>query len=275
MTNVATIAKKKDAALAMPNWADEIAALAAEGLEDVRPEDFSLPFFRLLQSLSPETKKSDGAYVPGAGEGMWLDTVAREVYDAIIFVPSRFATHYIEWRTREDGGGLVANHGTDRSVLDRCKRDENTGRDMTPEGTEIVATGTWYGIVVSGEINGETVPLNKEAVIAFAGTQQKVSRKWVSDAASIKLQGKDGRFFTPPLYAMAYKLYSTPAKNDRGSWALAAFQRAGWTFDMPHGQALFAQARAFSDVSKNMQPSAMSENLAVTPVSANDSEIPF
>jgi hypothetical protein len=275
------ITKKKDAPNlsvvgSQPDWADELSGAAGVGLEDVRADDLSMPFFRLLQSLSPETKKSDPSHVEGASEGMWLDTVARAVYDSIIFIPSRFATHYIEWRPRSEGGGIVANHGSDRSVLARCTRDEKTGRDVTPEGNEIVATATWYGVVVSGTIDGETHPINKDAVIALSGTQQKVSRKWLSDAASIKLARKDGSYFTPPLFSMAYRLSSVPTKNDMGSWSLAAFERAGWTLDFENGRELFAQARSFSEVSKDLQPPVAGiEGEKISAPLSSAEEIPF
>ena len=247
---------KKDVASTTPDWADQLAGTAGVGLEDVRPDDLAMPMFRLLQSLSPETKKSDPAYVQGASEGQWFDTVGRAAYDSIVFIPARYVTHFLEWKPRKEGGGLVANHGADRSILSTCRRDPETGRDITPEGNEIVPTATWYGIVHTGEVNGKEVPLNKQAVITLSGTQQKVSRKWVSDAASIKLQSKDGRMFTPPLFSMAYKLASLPTKNDQGSWSLASFERAGWVLDFDNGKELFESAKSFSEVARDMQPQA-------------------
>jgi hypothetical protein len=272
---------KKDVVSNTPNWADQLAGVAGAGLEDVRPDDLAMPMFRLLQSLSPETKKSDPSYVQGASEGQWFDTVARAAYDAIIFVPARYATHYIEWKPRKEGGGLVANHGSDRTILNKCTRDPETGRDITPDGNEIVPTATWYGIVATGINDGKEIALNKQAVITLSGTQQKVSRKWVSDAASIKLQDKTGRMFTPPLFSMAYKLASVPTKNDQGSWSLASFERAGWVLDFDNGQELFKSAQAFSDVAKDLQPQAqLSDDTTQVRAIANnssthDEEIPF
>lgn len=280
---MSTTTKKAVATTNTPDWADQLASAAGVGLEDVRPDDLAMPMFRLLQSLSPETKKSDSAYVQGASEGQWLDAVGRAVYDSILFVPARYVTHYVEWKTRKDGGGLVANHGSDRSVLNNCTRNPETGRDTTPEGHEIVPTATWYGIVVSGTVDGKEVPLNKQAVIMLAGTQQKVSRKWVSDAASLKLQNpKTGQLFTPPLCSMSYKLSSVPTKNDQGSWSLAAFERAGWVLDLPMGQELFSSAMAFAEVARDMQPQSQltDETQQVRAIANNanttaDDDIPF
>ncbi len=273
------MATKKELTTATPDWADMLAGSAGAGLEDVTAQDLAMPMFRLLQSLSPETKKSDSAYIAGASEGMILDVVGRAVYDSIIFIPSRFASHYVEWRSRKDGGGLVANHGPNRNVLDRCTRDPETGKDITPEGHEIVQTATFYGIVVSGSVNGQEVPLNKQAIITLSGTQQKVARKWISDVASIKLTTKEGRMFTPPIFSMSYKLFSVPTKNDLGSWALLSFERNGWSLDLDGGKELFETAKAFSEVAKDLQP-AIEGPAPMKQISSNaesfvSEEIPF
>lgn len=273
------MATKKELTTATPDWADMLATSAGAGLEDVTAQDLAMPMFRLLQSLSPETKKSDSAYIAGASEGMILDVVGRAVYDSIVFIPSRYASHYVEWRSRKDGGGLVANHGPNRSVLDRCTRDPETGKDITPEGHEIVQTATFYGIVVSGSVNGQEVPLNKQAIITLSGTQQKVARKWISDVASIKLTTKEGKTFTPPIFSMSYRLSSIPTKNDLGSWALLSFERNGWSLDLDGGKELFETAKAFSEVAKDLQPTIEGPTpmKQIAPSSSYDqeTEIPF
>ena len=254
MTNA--VVKKKEGLLSEDgldaNWFGHLAELAGDGFEDVTSADLSMPMFRLLQSLSPETKRSDPAYIEGAAEGMWLDVLGRQVYDSIIFVPSRFSPQILEWKPRSEGGGLVANHGTDRSILARCTRDERTGRDVTPEGNEIAPTGTWYGVVVSGIVGNDVSHLNKDAVISFRGTQQKVSRKILAHAAGLRIPGPKGPF-TPPMYSLAYRLSSSPTKNERGSWSLAAFEYIGFSFDLPDGKSVFEQAKAFHALSKSMQ----------------------
>jgi hypothetical protein len=79
---------------------------------------------------------------------------------------------------------------------------------------------------------------------------------------------------------MAYKLGSTPTKNDQGSWSLASFERAGWVLDFDGGKELFDTAKAFSEVAKDMQPQAQlsddSSNVRALPSSSQFSEeIPF
>lgn len=42
------------------------------GLEEAGVGDYAIPFLRVLQSMSPQLKKSDGQYIQGAEEGPHL-----------------------------------------------------------------------------------------------------------------------------------------------------------------------------------------------------------
>ncbi len=249
----------QDQPMGMSQYMDELSGMAGAGLEEATAKDMALPFFKLLQSLSPEVRRSEAQYIEGAQEGQWLDTISREVYDKLIFVPCKFVTHYIEWHTRKNGGGMVKNHGTDQSILRTCARDPDTGRDVTREGTEVIATGTWFGLIIQAERGGETIPMLKRAVLTMSLTQQKASRRWVSDIGSITLTDpKTGNVFTPPIFAMSYVLGSAPTKNDQGSWFLVTVDRAGWTLDYPGGRNIFNKALEFNKLANDLKP----ENVA-------------
>lgn len=253
---VAKAEENLPAMAAPPAWADRLAGKAGAGMEDVKAADMAMPFFRLLQSLSPETKRSESAHIEGAEEGMWLDTISREIFDEIIFVPCRYMTHYIEWAPRSSGGGLVQNHGKDASVLKQCRRHPETGRDTTPTGNEIIATPTWFGLVIAGLPAGEAeaVDFMRRAVITMPTTQAKVSKRWISDAMGISLVDGQGRSFTPPLYAMAYKLGAVATKNDKGTWMIPTVNRAGWVLDFPNGEAILSAAEEFAALAEDLQP---------------------
>ena len=245
----------------MSEYMDELSSMEGAGLEEATAKDMAMPFFKLLQSLSPEVRRSEPQYIDGAQEGQWLDSISREVYDKIIFVPCKFVTHFIEWHTRKNGGGLVKNHGTDSSILKTCAQDPDTFSMITREGTEVIATGTWFGIVIQGERKGEVIPMLKRAVIAMSKTQQKACRRWVSDVGSLTLTNpKTGALFTPPIFAMTYVLGAGPTKNDQGSWFLATVDRAGWTLDYPNGRYIFDKAIDFNKLANDLKPENISQD---------------
>ena len=51
------------------------------GLENIDRDDLALPFLKLLQSGSDETKKKHAKYVEGAEAGMFYNTVTKKLYD--------------------------------------------------------------------------------------------------------------------------------------------------------------------------------------------------
>jgi hypothetical protein len=231
----------------------DYSADAGSGFEDVTANDLVLPFWKLLQSAHDETKRSEAAYIKGAAEGLWLDTVTKRLFRDIVVVPVKFVTHYIEWKKRIDGGGLVRNHGTNRSILDTTHRDEKTGRDTNDQGHEIITTATWFVLVISGkEINpsiaddeGTETELMTRAVITFSSTALKASRGWISLAQAMIRRDKDGVAYHPPLFAMSYLLTCVGTRNDLGSWVLPVVKQAGWIEDYSRGTMILQQAREY------------------------------
>jgi len=254
----------KQEVVAVDNQAAALALMeeaSGMGFEDVKASDLALPQFKLLQATSAQVKRTEADYVKGAREGLWFDTISKRMFSEIVFVPCKFSTRYIEW-TLETLGRLVADHGTDRTLYNKCTRDPKTGNDITPSGKSvIVPTGTWYGLVIGGneidptivEDKGTYVDLMSQAVLTFAGTAQRTSRRWVSDAQSIQLRRPDGTFFRPSIFAMSYVLASAATKNDQGSWFLPTVSRGGWTLDYKNGRAIYDQAKLFSKFATEMQ----------------------
>lgn len=203
----------------------DLEALSGAGIENATEKSFAIPFLRILQSGSPQVKRTDGAFIDGAVEGMLINTVTNEIIDTqkegVSFIPSYFRQAYVEWIINEDGGGFVGEHPINTPLVAQIKRDDKN-RDILPNGHQIVDTRFHYGLVVRGD--GRAQP----AVITMAGTQLKQSRKWMSVIGSIKLPRKPkvddngdeqaNGFFNPPSFSHAYALGIQAESNDKGSW---------------------------------------------------------
>lgn len=248
------LVEQKPQATGMAAYMSDMEALGAEGFEDVKTDDLSLPFFKLLQSSTPEAKRGNASYVKGAVEGLWFDTISQRMFKELVFVPCKFVTHYIEWDANQFGI-LIKNHATDRTAFEKTHRDEKTGKDLTEgEKTVIVPTAQWFGLVIGAkEINPEVVDdpgiyteMSSRAVVGMSATSLKVSKRWISDAQALQLKNAKGQFFHPPLFAMSYLLGSVGTANDQGSWSIPTVKRGGWTLDYPNGKSLFDEAQQFS-----------------------------
>lgn len=185
---------------------------ANQGVENLTHEDLALPFLKILGQLSPEVNKRDGKYVDGAEPGMIYNSVTGELFDGekgIEVVPCHYKLEYIEWQDRGEGSGApVAIHSSSSDILSQTKRDASY-KDRLPNGNYIEKTASHFVIV-----NSDTP---STALITMKSTQLKISRKWNSMMASIKMNGKNG-MFTPAFYSHTYKLRTTQMSNDKGTW---------------------------------------------------------
>ena len=71
------IATKQGGAVATLDFVSD----SGMGLENVDKQDLALPFLKLLQSGSDETKKKHAKYVEGAEAGMFYNTVTKKLYN--------------------------------------------------------------------------------------------------------------------------------------------------------------------------------------------------
>ena len=94
------VAPKNELAPANLNYSAD----AGSGFEETSQESYAIPFLSILQSGSPQVKKSDGAYIKGAEEGMLIDSVTQTLFaDGVEVIPCHYTQRFIEWGLREQG----------------------------------------------------------------------------------------------------------------------------------------------------------------------------
>jgi hypothetical protein len=187
------------------------------GFEHVRQEDLGIPFLSIIQKGSPQFDRDHKDHaskrIEGCDVGDIFNSVTNEVVcsagDEITFIPCGFQKLYVEWKTREHGGGIVKSH-PDSTILLDCKRNER-GQDILPNGNLIATTSYFYGIAL---IDGEQIP----CIIGLTSTQLKKGKQWLNIATSIRVQGPGDTKICPPLYSHTYLLSTTAEKNEAGNW---------------------------------------------------------
>ena len=227
------VAEKKTASLPANVFEED----AAKGLGKLGQEDLALPFLKILGQLSPEVNKRDGKYVEGAEPGMIFNSVSGELYDGtkgITVVPCYYKLEYIEWKDRGEGsGGPVQIHDASSDIMSQTKTDANY-KDRLPNGNYIDKTASHFVLI--------TNPTAATALISMKSTQLKISRKWNSMMAGIKMKGKNG-MFTPASFSHEYKLKTVQMSNDKGTWFGWEVQKIG-----PVANAeLYQQAKTFAE----------------------------
>lgn len=214
---------------------------AGSGFENADRDSFAIPFLIILQSQSPQCKRSDGAYVPGAEEGKLFNTVTGKVYDGergVDVIPCYYRPSWLRWAPRDGGGGFKGEMPADDPAIVRAKRSGAVGAIELDNGDQIHDTRVHYVLLLDPD-DPDAVP--QPAVISLTSTQIKKSKQWMSKMEGIKLKGADGHMFTAPMFSHVYHLTTVPEKNDQGSWY-------GWKIELARMQsdrALFEAARLF------------------------------
>jgi len=196
---MATQVTKKEAttALAVPSFGN---SGRSRGSENVGVADITIPRLSLIQSLSPQRKKNDPEFIPGAEEGMLYNSVTKALYDkTVLVVPIYYRLEFLLWKIRKEGGGF-------RGVFNNREQALNEARTLK-ETTEIADTGQQFCLLSAD--NGKTWA---EVVISMSKSNQSVSKKWNAD---IRLRTQDhglDRFTT------IYEVGAAPKTNDKGDF---------------------------------------------------------
>jgi len=163
------IVKKESGALSTLDFVQD----SGMGLENIEKGDLALPFLKLLQSGSYETKKKHAQYVEGAEAGMLYNTVTKKLYDGekgIEVIPVFYKLTYPEWAPFEKSEGRPISPDRGPEVLSQTKQEGN--KDVLPNGNQIIRTANHFVI-----INGDRPD---RALITMKSTQLKASKGWNS-----------------------------------------------------------------------------------------------
>lgn len=212
MTKTTAVAKKpskESTALA------EFDLFDPKDVEQFSSQDIIIPRLNILQALSPQVNKKKAEYIEGAEQGDFCDVATGEIFkDELTVIPCFYAMVYLEWAPRDSGRGLVANHGTDPSILDDCKRNEKN-QNILENGNYIVETATYYVLNMSAGGRPSFIPLSS--------TQLKAARKWNTLISSQKLTAPNGDDVPAPIFYRSWKATSIESSNQQGDWY-------GWKF---------------------------------------------
>jgi len=234
------------------------------GLEDTDSADYAIPFIRVIQSNSPQLKKSDGKYIEGATQGMMFNTVTNEIYDGdegILVIPCAYTKKYIEWVPRTAGGGIVnSDHSAD--ILKQCTQDDRK-KYVLDNGNEVQETAQYFAMIV----NNEEEP--QEALLSYTSTQLNFSRRWNSMLRTSRVKNSAGDMVPAPMFANIYRIRTVEQSNDLGSWYGFSVEK-----EKPTPMELAKLARDFMAAARSGQVEVKQE-AAADDVVADGDEIPF
>lgn len=250
---------------------------AGQGFEAHTRDDYAVPFLGVLQSNSPLVEVST------ARAGMLVNTVTQETFDGstgVIFIPVDTQHVVVEWKPRNQGGGLVAIHQLNSEIVQKAKAEQEFGKWKTikgdPKSNDLIETFYVYGIFV-GE--NETP---QQMIMTFSSTKIKVYKRWMTQARTVQVATPNGGRVNPPLFAHKYRIKTVGEKNADGSYfnfQIEFEEKDATKARIPTSSHLFAAAREFFRLIKEGSVKAaydsQTETGAEPKVAAADAEIPF
>jgi hypothetical protein len=125
-----------------------------EGFGDLNSSTMAIPFLKLAQDLTPQTKKTKPEYIEGLEVGQFFNSVTNKIYGShleVIIV--KFERVYIEWLPNR--GGFVGYHSPDaaKNIAD----DMTFGKWKTKEGNDLVEYYAYYLLINGHEVEGPII----------------------------------------------------------------------------------------------------------------------
>ena len=260
------VAKAKETAVST-EVLDDIFETAGEGAA-FDSSEMQIPFIRVLQALSPQLNKKKPEYIEGAAQGDLFNTVTNEHWsgeEGITVIPCFQTTKYLEFVPRDMGGGFKGEIHPNDPVLQQTTRSGS--KEMLPSGNELVKSDQHFCLVLNED--GSYQP----AVVDMKSTQLKVSRRWKTQIAMLKVRHPStGAMVTPAVFATKWKLTTTEESNDQGSWNNYQVEKVG----LVDNRDLLLEAKAFRESIAAGEVKAAPETSGSGPASRQqDDEIPF
>lgn len=271
------VAVAASTAVALNNFAD------VDGLEEYAEhlgrDDVSIPFIQILQQLSPQCTDGDPLYNPDAKASMFYNTVTGELTESkdkgFDFIPVFYKASYIEWVTRQKGGGFVREYSEDEGKTITVSRNENSqdiiqaGSPLGTAGNELKLTHTHY--VFKLKEDGGVEP----AVLTMTSTQIKKSKDLNALINNNKIPGKNGLIAVR--FAHLIRAKTARKSNDQGTWYVWDFERLGFADAKFAAEAMAFAAGVKSGEKKVDFAAAQSEGATAAPAGASDpdGDVPF
>lgn len=175
---------------------------ANEGFEGLTAEDFTIPFLRILQVLSPQVDTDRPEFIQGAKPGMFFNTVTGRLYGTTVqLVPVMYKKIWLEWMPNR--GGLVGRHEPKTVPVDKTEFTNWKNE----KGNIIAEHHVFYCLVVNHFDEG---PL----AFSLSSTGIKHARNWNTQLMMVKLPSGS----RAPFYSSVWELETVKNVNQQGTW---------------------------------------------------------
>lgn len=218
--------------------------------------DNLVPIVAIAQPLTPQAMASNPKKIEGLEPGMiWLKNAPGDIQfipgeDGILVQPCFFDKDFVEWRTRDNGGGFIARwraivkkpdpQDANKTNLFLVNYDEKNKEVLGPQVTEVRDPKNQNKIKWVLQNGNEVVETRYHIVrvfmddgrrlaytIPFASTGHTVSRGWMTQMNLARLPEEAGGG-NAPSFAKLYRMKLGYKTNAAGAWWQWTISDEGW-----------------------------------------------
>lgn len=183
------------------------------GMENVDQSDMLMPRLGLCQSLSPQRRKTDPAFIPGLEEGHLFNTVSQEIYGTSLqLVALFFFKNRIKYFPLDEGGGIDCNSP---NAID--------GGRISPIGCGSCRYSSWGNGQVDDEHGNDapecTLYHNFMSFLPFVSFPTPIAVSYKATGLKLSKQLLSSiRVTRMPMYAKVYDVSVVEMQKDKNVW---------------------------------------------------------
>lgn len=189
---------------------------------------FSIPFFGILQALSPVCQRGHANHIEGLQPGDIFNNVTKKVAQKLRVAVTRRSHTLCSWTPREDGSGFIGEeeaHVENMAEFAKILPDDKKRRIIekidqdTKKAKRIEITEHRNFYVVN--IDEENMKL-EPAIVSMTKSQLKTARDWNTlidvDSAKVAVTVGGMQTFRPVLHSAIWELGTQLKTKDGNSW---------------------------------------------------------
>lgn len=195
---------------------------AGLGFDNVGADELLIPFFRILQSNSPQVDPQSGRAVEGAAAGMVINTATNELivdasskgFEVLCVLREHMYAEYVD---RDHGGGFVGVMDADSPIVAQLQNEQGEngrpkkfGKLRRGADHEVIESFLVYAILPRGEGGSR-------GVIPFQSTQIKLYKSLAHRIVELQAAFPAGPR-RPPSWAFRWLFKTVPMRNKKGSF---------------------------------------------------------
>jgi hypothetical protein len=250
---------------------------AVPGFEDLGSRDFNAKRIRIIHKLSHECTEGDPLYIEKAKQGMFIDSITKELYTSLTVIPCIVLKDWVEKAVGKVEGGFIKSHGANDSISFTCTKDEKK-RLILPNGNELQENANWFLWLLEGfsVTEQKVVEIDSPAILTLSSTRLQSHRDWTTKAKYLKIVDENGNSVRARLFDAYYKLNTQSSRNERGTWAALQVSYVGRTNELERAQSISeAVEEYYQEAKRRMSSVEAREELMKERYATTDDDIPF